>query len=85
MNNYSGGPSAIIVDGEWLELLPTLGLTGNTLVRKSPDSVFNQTCRFCFLKYCEAYNVALLSQDPADPDCITYAVVDKAGRQPPWK
>ena len=77
---YPGGPSAIIVDGEWLDVLPEKGPTGLTLVRENSENAFNQSCRFTFLKNCEPHNVALLHQEPDDPACITFSVVDRSDK-----
>ena len=77
---YPGGPSAVVIDGEWLDVLPVKGPTGLTLVRKNEDNAFNRTCRFTFLKNCEPQNGALLPQDPADPGCIVFSVVDRSDK-----
>ena len=77
---YPGGPSGVVVEGEWLDVLQERGPTGLTLVRKNLQSVFNDSCRFTFLKNCEPYNVAFWPQVPGDPSCTTYCVIDKAGK-----
>ena len=77
---YPGGPNDIMIDVEWLDVLPMKGPTGLTLVRKNSDNAFNQACRFTFLKHCQPHNVALLSQEPEDPTCITFSVVDRSDR-----
>ena len=77
---YPGGPNDIMIDVEWLDVLPIKGPTGLTLVRKNSDNAFNQACRFTFLKHCQPHNVALLSQEPEDLTCITFSVVDRSDR-----
>ncbi len=76
----AGGPSEVIVDEEWLDVLPDKGPTGLTLVQRNAENAFNRSCRFTFLKNCEPHNVALLLQDPEDPECRTFSVVDRSDR-----
>ena len=77
----SGGPAAVVVEGEWLDVQPAKGPTGLTRVRRDPEHNFNRNAMYCFLDDCEAYNVALMSTKPDDDDCDVFEVVSKCGRQ----
>ena len=74
---HPGGPAAVLVEGEWLEVLDEKGPTGLTRVRKNLDHNFNLCCMYAFLEDCEASNVALLSVDPADPACEIFEVIER--------
>jgi hypothetical protein len=80
---FPGGPSEVVVDGEWLDVLSTKSDMGHTLVRTNPNNNFNTNCRFVSLDACEPYNVALLPLTPGDASCNTFCVIDKSGKQAP--
>jgi hypothetical protein len=80
---FPGGPSEVIVDGEWFDVLPEKSDMGHTLVRPNPNNSFNTNCRFVSLDACEPYNVALLPLTPGDVSCNTFCVIDKTGKQAP--
>ena len=77
---YPGGPAAVIVEGEWLEVLDEKGPTGLTRVQRNMNHNFNLNCMYVFLADCEPVSVALLSERPDDEDCDVFNVVDKSAR-----
>ena len=78
---YVGGPVAVVVEGEWLEVLDEKGSTGLTRVQTNLQHNSNIHNRYVFLEDCEALNVALLLVDPTDITCNVFEVVDQTGRQ----
>ena len=77
---YPGGPAAVIVEGEWLEVLDEKGPTGLTRVQRNMNHNFNLNCMYVFLADCEPVSVALLSERPDDEDCDVFNVVDTSAR-----
>ena len=77
---YPGGPAAVIVEGEWLEVLDEKGPTGLTRVQRNMNHNFNLNCMYVFLADCEPVSVALLSERPDDEDCDVFNFVDKSAR-----
>ena len=77
---YVGGPVAVVVEGEWLDVLDEKGSTGLTRVQTNLQHNFNIHNRYVFLEDCEALNVALLLVDPTDTTCNVFEVVDQTGR-----
>ena len=77
---YVGGPVAVVVEGDWVDVLDDKGPTGLTRVKTNLDNNFNTACRYAFLEDCEDINVALLLVDPTDDDCDEFEVIDKTGR-----
>ena len=77
---YVGGPVAVVVEGEWLEVLDEKGSTGLTRVQTNLQHNFSIHNRYVFLEDCEALNVALLLVDLTDITCNVFEVVDQTGR-----
>ena len=69
----------MVIAGGWMELLPEKSVTGLLQVQESPNHGFDTASKYCFLKECAPYNVLFLPQspDPQDPNCDTYAVIDR--------
>jgi hypothetical protein len=61
---YPGGPSRVVVEGEWYEPVGTCVVARTKLVRKNPSYCFNTSSKFVFLDDCYSVPVALWPHDP---------------------
>lgn len=64
--SYPGGPSRVVVDGEWLQNMGMCEVAGTTLVKRNTNHPFNHSSRFVFLDNCYNRPVALWPHDPFD-------------------
>jgi hypothetical protein len=73
-----GGPSDVIIECEWLELIPD-DEQGDDVwlpqVRKNQGSNFNIRCRYTFLRLCATYNILIAPHDPCVGVCFVFFVV----------
>ena len=74
---YSGGPSEVFVEVEWLEPVLVDDEAFLPQVRHNPDSPFNLRARWTLLKQCAAYNIMLAPHNPWDGACGVYDVIDR--------
>ena len=74
---YSGGPKDILIECEWLDPIPSDESAYLPQVKRNPESLFNRNCRYTFLRQVAAYNILFLIEDPWDPDCQIYNVIDR--------
>jgi hypothetical protein len=61
---YPGGPSRVVVEGEWLRVMGVCPVTKTTLVKSDPGHHHNHSSRFIFLEDCYRRPVALWPADP---------------------
>ena len=61
---YPGGPSKLVVRGDWLEVMGKCPIAGTTLVRQNDHHPFNKNSKFTFLETCYNIPVALWPFDP---------------------
>jgi hypothetical protein len=61
---YEGGPSRVVVDGDWLQVVGLCEVAKTTLVRKNPNHPFNLSSRFVFLDNCYHRPVSVWPHDP---------------------
>ena len=75
----SGGVEHVFIECEWLDVLPNKSATGLLQVQSNANHPWNTSAKFNLLKECAPYNVAFLPQRPDDPNCTTFAVLDRHG------
>jgi hypothetical protein len=78
---YPGGPEQMVVEAEWLNMLPpnASGLpTGVRVLDRDDDDPGPP--RFIFLKECTPYNIALLPSHPEVQASLEYRVIDRQGK-----
>jgi hypothetical protein len=78
---YPGAEPLVVVECDWLDVLPDPsfgGLVRGLKVLDRPRGTGPP--RFVFLKECTPYNIALLSESPFDKDCLTFNVIDRQGK-----
>jgi hypothetical protein len=63
---YPGGPSMMMVEGDWFQVIGTCPVAGTTLVKKDSRHPFNSSSRFVFLNNCYNKPVAVWPHDPFD-------------------
>ena len=49
---YPGGPSRVVLEGAWWQVVGTCPVAGTTLVKKNVEHPFNYSSRFVFLDEC---------------------------------
>jgi hypothetical protein len=82
---YPGGPSHMVVEAEWLNMLPkhpihdAHKLPAGVRVHDRADDDPGPP-RFIFLKECTPYNIALLPSDPRVVASLEYKVIDRQGK-----
>ena len=74
-----GGVEHVFIECEWLDVLPNKSATGLLQVQSNRNHPWNTSAKFNLLKECAPYNVAFLPQQPDDPNCTTFAVLDRHG------
>jgi hypothetical protein len=78
---YPGGPEHMVVEVEWLNMLPpnASGLPTGLRVHDRDDDDPGPP-RFIFLKECTPYNIALLPSHPDVRASLEYRVIDREGK-----
>jgi hypothetical protein len=61
---YPDGPSRVVVEGDWLQVIGLCEVAKTTLVKKTPDHPFNLSSRFVFMDNCYTRPVAVWPHDP---------------------
>jgi hypothetical protein len=80
---YPGGPSRVIVEGEWYRDMGKCPVAKTTLVKRDKNHHFNLSARFMFLEDCFRRPVALWPFDPLDrlesedPQRTWFHVIDR--------
>ena len=80
---YPGGPSRVIVEGEWYRDMGKCPVAKTTLVKRDKHHSFNLSARFMFLEDCYRRPVALWPFDPLhrleseDPKTKWFHVIDR--------
>jgi hypothetical protein len=80
---YPGGPSKVVVSGDWLEVMGKCPIAGTTLVRQNDNHPFNNCSKFTFLETCYNIPVALWPYDPCnklpndDPHRKYFDIIDR--------
>ena len=80
---FPGGPSRVIVEGEWFRVMGECPVAHTTLVKRDKDFHFNHSMRFVFLEDCYSRPVALWPFDPLhrleqrDPKRGWFHVIDR--------
>jgi hypothetical protein len=80
---YPGGPSRVIVEGEWYRDMGKCPVAKTTLVKRDKHHNFNLSARFMFLEDCYRRPVALWPFDPLhrleseDPKTKWFHVIDR--------
>ena len=75
---HQGGPSVVILEGNWTDMLSP-GDPGVRLpvVKQNSQNYFNTNGRFVALEDCAPYNLALFPNNLTDEECTEYAVIDR--------
>ena len=82
---HPGGPSHMVVEAEWLNMLPhdpvddANKLRAGVRVHDRADDEPGPP-RFIFLKECTPYNIALLPSNPKVFASLKYLVIDRTGK-----
>ena len=80
---YLGGPSRVVVEGEWCSDMDKCPVAGTSLINRDKRSAFNLIVRFMFLEDCYRRPVALWPSDPLhrlddeDPKRKWFHVIDR--------
>ena len=80
---FPGGPSRVIVEGEWFRVMGECPVAHTTLVKRDKDFHLNHSMRFVFLEDCYSRPVALWPFDPLhrleqrDPERGWFHVIDR--------
>ena len=61
---YPGGPSRVVVEGNWWTVVGTCPIAGTTLGKEDADHAFNHSSRFVFLDECYQRPIAIWPHDP---------------------
>jgi hypothetical protein len=61
---YPGGPSKLVVKGNWFENMGKCSIAGTTLVRNNANHPFNRASKFTFIETCYTIPVAVWPYDP---------------------
>jgi hypothetical protein len=78
---YPGSKPRVIVECEWLDMLPEASFGGLLRGRKVLDRPAGTgPPRFVFLKECTPYNIAILLEDPEEPDSLIFQIIDRQGK-----
>ena len=77
---HPGCKPEVMVDCDWLDMNEPESFGGLPRGRKAVWAPGFGPPRIMFLKECAPYNIALLSDDPLDPDCSYFKVIDREGK-----
>ena len=61
---YAGGPSRIVIQGNWHTVMGKCEIAGTTLIRPDRNQDFNTSAKFAFLQNCYQRPVAFWPYDP---------------------
>ena len=80
---YPGGPTRVVVQGDWLEIKGDCDVAKTSLGAKNPNHLFNSSSPFVFLDTCYTMPVALWPHDPFDklppshPHKLWFDIIDR--------
>jgi hypothetical protein len=77
---YPGGPTRLVLDCAWFDILGVVEISKTIVVERNPDNSFNQNARFTFLITAYQRPVAVWPSDPlgtrGEPHTSQFEIID---------